>query len=148
MSIAARSLPLVSGTLFGSGLALSGMTNPERVRGFLDIFGRWDPTLAFVMVGAVMVMAVAWRIQRGMAKPVLAQKFSLPDRRELDGKLIIGSALFGVGWGLAGLCPGPAIASLAFTPAEVIPFVLAMIAGMATFRLLATLLPTPQPQGV
>ncbi len=147
MSIAARSLPLVSGILFGGGLALSRMTDPERVLGFLDIFGRWDPTLAFVMVGAVMVMAVAWRIQRRMAKPVLAQKFSLPDRRDLDGKLIIGSALFGIGWGLAGLCPGPAIASLALTPAAVIPFVLAMIAGMAAFRLLATFLPTPQTQG-
>lgn len=147
MSIAARSLPLVSGILFGGGLALSRMTDPERVLGFLDIFGRWDPTLAFVMLGAVIVMAVAWRIQRRMAKPVLAQKFSLPDRRDLDGKLIIGSALFGVGWGLAGLCPGPAIASLALTPAAVIPFVLAMIAGMAAFRLLATFLPAPQTQG-
>ena len=147
MSIAARSLPLVSGTLFGGGLALSGMTNPERVRGFLDIFGRWDPTLAFVMVGAVIVMAVAWRVQRRMTKPVLAQKFSLPDRRELDGKLIAGSALFGVGWGLAGLCPGPAIASLAIAPAAVLPFILAMIAGMAACRLLAPVLPIPQTQG-
>lgn len=147
MSIADRLLPLVSGTLLGSGLALSGMTDPERVQGFLDIFGRWDPTLAFVMVGAVMVMVVAWRIQRRMAKPVLAQKFSLPDRRDLDGNLIAGSALFGIGWGIAGLCPGPAIASLALTPTAVLPFVLAMIAGMAAFRLLATLLPTPQTQG-
>lgn len=147
MSFAARSVPLVSGTLFGSGLALSGMTDPERVQGFLDIFGRWDPTLAFVMVGAVMVMAVAWRIQRRMTKPVLAHRFSLPDRRELDGKLITGAALFGVGWGLAGLCPGPAIASLALSPAAVIPFVLAMIAGMAGFRLLGIFLFTPQTQG-
>ena len=147
MSSAERLLPLVSGTLFGSGLALSGMTDPERVQGFLDIFGQWDPTLAFVMVGAVMVMAVAWRIQRRMTKPVLAQKFSLPDRRDLDGKLIAGSALFGIGWGIAGLCPGPAIASLALTPAAVLPLVLAMIVGMAAFRLLATFLPTPQTQG-
>lgn len=147
MSIAARSLPLVSGTLFGSGLALSGMTNPERVRGFLDIFGRWDPTLAFVMVGAVMIMAIAWRIQRRMAKPVLAQRFSLPDRRDLDGKLIAGSALFGVGWGIAGLCPGPAIASLALKPAAVLPFIVAMLAGMAAYRLLDIFLFTPQTQG-
>ena len=147
MSIAARSLPLVSGTLFGAGLAVSGMTDPQRVQGFLDIFGQWDPTLAFVMAGAVAVMALAWRMQRQMAKPLLEKKFSLPDRRELDGRLIAGSALFGVGWGLAGLCPGPAIASLALAPAALLPFVIAMLAGMAAYRLFPAFLPTPQTQG-
>lgn len=147
MSFAARSLPLVSGTLFGAGLALSGMTDPERVRGFLDVFGRWDPTLAFVMAGAVLVMAVAWRIQRRMAKPKLANAFLLPDRRDIDAKLIAGSALFGLGWGLSGLCPGPAIASLALAPATVLPFILAMLAGMAAHPIVPTFLPTPQTQG-
>lgn len=147
MSFAARSLPLASGTLFGAGLALSGMTDPERVRGFLDIFGRWDPTLAFVMAGAVLVMAVAWRIQWRMTKPALANAFSLPDRRDIDAKLIAGSALFGLGWGLSGLCPGPAIASLAFAPAAVLPFIPAMLAGMAAHRIVPTFLPAPQPQG-
>lgn len=147
MRISARWLPLVSGILFGSGLALSGMTDPQRVRGFLDLFGRWDPTLAFVMGGAVLVMAVAWAIQRRMTAPLFARKFSLPDRRELDGRLIAGSALFGIGWGLAGLCPGPAIASLALAPASVIPFVLAMLAGMTAHRFSPAFLPDPQVQG-
>jgi len=122
--------PLVSGTLFGAGLTLSGMTDPARVRGFLDIFGDWDPTLAFVMGGAVLVMAVAWRIRGRMLRPVFGEKFSLPDRKDLDGRLIAGSILFGIGWGVGGLCPGPAIASLALSPASVVPFVVAMLAGM------------------
>ena len=123
--------PLVSGTLFGAGLTLSGMTDPARVRGFLDVFGAWDPTLAFVMGGAVLVMALAWRIRIWMVRPIFAERFSLPDRKDLDGRLIAGSVLFGIGWGVAGLCPGPAVASLALPPFSVLPFVLAMIAGMA-----------------
>ena len=128
--------PVLSGTLFGAGLTLSGMTHPARVRGFLDVFGRWDPTLAFVMGGAVIVMAVAWRIQARMAKPMLGEAFSLPDRRDFDGKFVAGSALFGIGWGIAGLCPGPAIASLALAPRAVLPFVAAMLAGMAIHALI------------
>lgn len=123
--------PLVSGALFGAGLTVSGMTDPQRVRGFLNVFGRWDPTLVFVMGGAVIVMAVAWRIQRRMRKPVFGEKFSLPDRQDFDARLIVGSALFGVGWGVAGLCPGPAVASLALSPLAVLPFLAAMVAGMA-----------------
>ena len=138
MSIARRIFPpLVSGLLFGAGLTLSGMTDPRRVRGFLDIFGAWDPTLMFVMGGAATVMAIAWHIRSGMIRPVFGDRFSLPDRTDLDARLIIGSALFGVGWGLAGLCPGPAVASLALSPAAVIPFLLAMLAGMAAQRLVA-----------
>jgi uncharacterized membrane protein YedE/YeeE len=132
MSLARKLLPpLVSGTLFGAGLTISGMTDPARVRGFLDVFGVWDPTLVFVMGGAVLVMAVAWRIRRRMGSPIFAERFSLPDRNDLDGRLIAGSILFGIGWGIAGLCPGPAIASLALSPLSVLPFVLAMLAGMA-----------------
>lgn len=123
--------PLISGALFGAGLTLSGMTNPVRVRGFLDIFGDWDPTLAFVMGGAVIVMAVAWRIQARMQRPVFGEKFSLPDRKDLDPRLLGGAVLFGIGWGIAGLCPGPALASLALAPATVLPFVAAMVVGMA-----------------
>lgn len=121
---------LLSGLIFGFGLALSGMMNPARVRGFLDIFGTWDPTLAFVMGGAVLVMAIAWVIQGKLHKPVVCEEFSLPGTRLIDGKLIGGAAIFGVGWGIAGLCPGPAIASLAneFVPALV--FIAAMVAGM------------------
>ena len=132
MNLARRLLPpLASGTLFGAGLTLSGMTDPARVRGFLDLFGIWDPTLAFVMGGAVLVMAAAWRIRARMARPLFGDKFSLPERGDLDPRLLAGSALFGIGWGIAGLCPGPAIASLALSPLAVLPFVAAMLAGMA-----------------
>ena len=131
MSLVRKLLPpLASGFLFGMGLTVSGMTDPQRVRGFLDVFGDWDPTLAFVMGGAVLVMAVAWRIQARMARPVFGEKFSLPDRKDLDGRLIAGAILFGIGWGIAGLCPGPAVASLALSPASAVPFVVAMLAGM------------------
>lgn len=135
MSAARRLLPpLLSGALFGAGLTVGGMVDPQRVRGFLDILGRWDPTLAFVMGGAVIVMAVAWRIQRGLVQPFFAEKWSLPDRSDLDARLIVGSAMFGLGWGIAGICPGPAIASLTLVPAKVLPFLVAMVAGMALHR--------------
>ena len=128
-------ISLASGTLFGAGLAISGMIDPARVRAFLDVTGAWDPTLAFVMGGAVIVMAVAWRLQARMARPLFGERFALPDRTDLDGRLIAGSVLFGIGWGVAGLCPGPAVASLALAPAAVFPFVAAMLAGMAAHRL-------------
>ena len=128
--------PIVSGILFGAGLTLSGMTNPDRVRGFLDLFGRWDPTLLFVMGGAVLVMAVAWRVRARMTTPFFGDKFSLPDRSDLDIKLIAGSALFGIGWGIAGLCPGPAVAGLALGFWQTWLFVAAMLAGMFSHRLL------------
>lgn len=137
MSMARKLLPpLASGALFGAGLTVSGMTDPARVRGFLDVFGRWDPTLVFVIGGAVIVMAIAWRIQSRMKSPLFGEQFSLPDRRDLDGRLIAGSALFGIGWGLAGLCPGPAVASLALSPLSVLPFLVAMLAGMAVHSFL------------
>ncbi|MBI1404091.1 MAG: YeeE/YedE family protein [Porphyrobacter sp.] len=128
-------VPLVSGTLFGAGLALGGMTDPARVRGFLDLFGAWDPTLAFVMGGAVLVMAIAWIVQRRMARPVFAGSFALPDRSDITLRLVGGSALFGVGWGIAGLCPGPGFASLAIRPGAAALFVAAMLAGMVLVRL-------------
>ncbi len=131
MSLTRKLLPPVaSGFLFGMGLTVSGMTDPQRGRGFLDLFGNWDPTLAFVMGGAVLVMAVAWRIQARMTKPLFGEKFALPDRTDLDPRLIAGAALFGIGWGIAGLCPGPAVASLVLSPVHAIPFVAAMLAGM------------------
>ena len=126
---------LISGTLFGAGLALGGMTNPARVRGFLDILGAWDPTLAFVMGGAVIVMAIAWRFVPRMAAPLLDEHFHLPTRSDLTPRLIGGAALFGIGWGVAGLCPGPGIAALVIEPASAAIFVAAMLAGMALVRL-------------
>lgn len=127
--------PLVSGALFGAGLALGGMTDPARVRGFLDLFGAWDPTLAFVMGGAVLVMAIAWRIQPKLAQPLFAERFSLPDRSDITVKLVLGSALFGIGWGVAGLCPGPAVAALVIKPGSAAIFVATMLAGMGVVRL-------------
>lgn len=127
---------LLSGSLFGAGLALGGMVDPARVRGFLDLFGDWDPTLAFVMGGAVIVMAIAWRIQARMAQPLLAAKFALPDRSDLTPRLIGGAALFGTGWGIAGLCPGPGFAALVIEPAKAAAFVAAMLAGMMIVRLI------------
>ena len=139
MTLGRRLLPpLVSGILFGAGLALGGMTSPQRVRGFLDLFGRWDPTLLFVMGGAVLVMAVAWRVRARMRTPLFGEKFSLPDRSDLDSKLIAGSALFGIGWGLAGLCPGPAVAGLALGFWQPLLFIAAMLAGMLSHRILLT----------
>jgi len=126
---------LVSGTLFGAGLALGGMTDPARVRGFLDLFGAWDPTLAFVMGGAVLVMAIVWRFVPRMQTPWLADAFHLPTSADLTPRLIGGAALFGVGWGIAGLCPGPGIAALVIEPTAAAIFVAAMLAGMALVRL-------------
>ena len=121
---------LFSGTLFGAGLAWSGMTNPARVLGFLDLTGDWDPTLVLVMVGALAVSAPLFPLVLRQPRPLLAALFSLPSRRDLDGRLIAGAAIFGVGWGLAGLCPGPAIAGLITGSTDILLFVAAMLAGM------------------
>ncbi len=127
-------IPLLAGILFGAGLAIGGMTDPARVRGFLDLFGDWDPTLAFVMGGALIVMALAWLFFPRLARPFFAETFSLPDRTDLTPRLIGGAALFGIGWGVAGLCPGPGLAALAIEPASAAIFVVAMVAGMFVAR--------------
>ncbi|MDX8347783.1 DUF6691 family protein [Cognatiyoonia sp. IB215446] len=117
------------GSLFGLGLLISGMTDTTKVQGWLDLFGDWDPTLAFVMGGAIVPMAIAWQVTRGR-RPVLAAAFPTRPGSSLDRPLIIGSTLFGMGWGLSGLCPGPAIASLGFGGFGGALFVVAMISGM------------------
>ncbi len=127
-------ISLASGTLFGAGLAISGMMDPKRVRGFLDILGDWDPTLAFVMGGAVAVMAATWLVQNRMAKPAFADSFNLPGTRMIDHKLITGASLFGIGWGLAGLCPGPAFGALIVEPMSAGIFVVSMVMGMGIHR--------------
>lgn len=134
--IRAGLVPLAAGTIFGAGLTVGGMTDPARVRGFLDLLGDWDPTLAFVMGGAVLVMALAWMVQRRMLRPVFAEGFALPDRNDLTPRLVGGSALFGVGWGISGLCPGPGFAALAIAPGAAATFVSAMLAGMVLVRLI------------
>jgi uncharacterized membrane protein YedE/YeeE len=121
---------LASGSIFGFGLSLSGMLNPARVRGFLDIGGNWDPSLAFVLAGAVSVMMAATFLSRRMRRPVFEDAFHMPTSKQIDGRLIFGSAIFGVGWGMAGFCPGPAIASLTLGLAPVFLFVGAMVLGM------------------
>ncbi|MGI8399541.1 DUF6691 family protein [Agrobacterium deltaense] len=124
-------LALAAGALFGFGLSLSGMVDPARVSGFLDVAsGHWDPSLMFVLGGAVMVAVPGVLLSRRLAKPVLAEDFSLPVKTRIDRPLITGSAIFGVGWGLAGFCPGPALSALALGLVPVVLFVSAMIAGM------------------
>lgn len=129
---------LLSGALFGLGLAVSGMADPAKVIGFLDVAGDWDPTLAFVMGGAILVAGPAYRLIFRRRRPVLAEDFDLPTKKSVDARLLGGSALFGVGWGLSGFCPGPAVVAL--VPAfgvgivPVFAFVAAMVAGMAVYR--------------
>jgi uncharacterized membrane protein YedE/YeeE len=125
---------LAAGALFGAGLAWSGMVDPQRVRAFLDVLGPWDPTLAFVMAGAIMPMALAWLVQKRLTKPFADAHFSLPDTTRLDARLVAGAVVFGIGWGVGGLCPGPAVAGLALAPASAAVFVLAMLAGMLLER--------------
>ncbi|WP_146587236.1 YeeE/YedE family protein [Puniceibacterium confluentis] len=120
----------IAGSLFGIGLHLSGMTDTAKVQGFLDIFGNWDPTLAFVMGGAIVPMSLAWRLAQRRAEPLAGGRFPAPPTPRLDRRLVTGSVMFGMGWGLAGLCPGPAIAALSYGGAPLVVFVLAMLAGM------------------
>ena len=119
------------GIVFGLGLAISGMMNPAKVIGFLDVAGDWDPTLALVMGGALLVAIPAYRVILKRRRPVLSGGFSLPAEEKLDAPLIWGSALFGVGWGLVGFCPGPAVAAIVTVLPAVLGFVAAMIAGLA-----------------
>ncbi|MGE3831498.1 MAG: DUF6691 family protein [Parvibaculaceae bacterium] len=122
---------LLCGALFGFGLSLSGMANPARVLGFLDVAsGHWDPSLMFVLGGALAVAAAGVMLQRRLARPMLDDRFHLPEKRGIDRRLILGSALFGAGWGLAGFCPGPAVSALSTGLAPVLLFVAAMAAGM------------------
>ncbi len=134
---------LVSGAIFGFGLSLSGMLDPARVRGFLDVTGPWNPSLAFVLGGAVAASVAGQVIARRLKAPLFDSRFDWPRTHPIDARLIAGSAVFGIGWGLAGLCPGPAVAALTlgFLPTAV--FVVAMVAGMLLFRLMPSA-STPQ----
>ena len=133
--IRGATIALLAGVLFGAGLAVSGMADPTRVRAFLDLGGHWDPTLAFVMAGAIGPMAVAWRLRARREAPFVADRFYPPPTRPITVRLVAGSLIFGIGWGIAGLCPGPALADLAFVPANVAPFIVAMITGFGLHRL-------------
>jgi uncharacterized protein len=133
-----RISPFLAGLLFGLGLCLSGMTDPQKVLGFLDLAGTWDPSLAFVMVGAIAVAFVAFRVASRRATTFSGHAFQLPTSHAIDARLLGGSALFGIGWGLAGLCPGPAIVNLGYFNQSAALFVLAMAAGMALHAVIAT----------
>jgi len=121
---------LFAGLIFGIGLILSGMANPTKVQNFLDIFGTWDPSLAFVMGAAILVAAPGFWFVRKRTTPFFHDTFHLPIRKNIDARLVTGAAIFGIGWGLGGLCPGPAVTSLPFTTPGVFIFVPAMLVGM------------------
>lgn len=129
---------LITGLLFGIGLAVGGMTDPARVLGFLDILGAWDATLAFVMGAAVLTATIGYRLVLRREQPLFAKRFTLPTRQDIDRSLVMGAALFGIGWGMIGYCPGPAIASLPAGQPATVAFVLAMVAGMGVTGLLKT----------
>jgi uncharacterized membrane protein YedE/YeeE len=126
---------LVSGALFGLGLAMAGMTDARRVLGFLDVFGAFDPTLMFVLGGAVATTTVLFRFVLRRGSPVLAHSFQLSNLKHIDRRLLGGAALFGIGWGIAGYCPGPALAGLGIVSVEALWFIPAMLAGMLLHRL-------------
>ena len=136
---------LISGLIFGLGLVISGMINPAKVQNFLDITGTWDPSLAFVMGGALMVTGLGFALLRRSAKPLFTARFQWPARSDIDPRLVSGSALFGAGWGLAGFCPGPAISAAALGLGPVYIFLAAMFAGIAAWRWLIAGWLTPQP---
>jgi len=125
---------LMAGLVFGLGLTVSQMVNPDKVLSFLDIFGSWDPSLAFVMGSALAVTAVGYFVAGKRETPLFAEKFEIPGKREIDAPLAIGAVLFGIGWGLVGLCPGPAISALSLGGFKVIGFFAAMAGGMAIFQ--------------
>lgn len=126
---------LVSGLLFGTGLLLSGMADPANVLGFFDIAGTWNPTLAFVMGGGLVVTLLGYRLVLRRPAPACTSAFQIPTRRDLDGRLIVGAAIFGLGWGIAGYCPGPAVTAAAAGLTQGLVFVVAMLVGMGLWAL-------------
>ncbi|MGB3309750.1 MAG: DUF6691 family protein [Nodosilinea sp.] len=135
-TLAQNLVALGSGLLFGLGLGISQMIDPQRVIGFLNLTGQWDPTLAFVMGGAVMTTLITFRFVLKRPGPVLGSKFWVPSRSDIDRPLVLGAALFGIGWGLGGYCPGPAIAALGLGSANPLLFLVAMIAGSLVYKVL------------
>ena len=127
---------LLAGLVFGWGLLLSGMANPAKVLSFLDLFGSWDPSLALVMVGAVAVAAVAFSVAGRRTRSFIGADMKLPTEGRVDRRLVLGSLLFGIGWGVAGFCPGPGLVALGMGEAKALAFVAAMLVGMAAFELM------------
>ncbi len=126
-------IAFLAGLLFAAGLAVGGMTNPLKVLSFLDVFGHWDPSLAFVMGGAILVYGPLYRVVTHRPSPLLAEGFHLPTRQDIDAPLVLGSVLFGVGWGMAGFCPGPALVSTMSLGFDALVLAGSMLVGMAGF---------------
>lgn len=139
MNVKLKLSAFVAGLLFSVGLAVSGMTMPTKVVGFLDVFGSWDPSLVGVMGGGILVAFIAFRRLRLWEHPLFANTFHIPDRTDITSSLVLGAAIFGVGWGILGYCPGPAVTSLVTGYTEVLVFVAAMLGGMLAHRLLSPL---------
>jgi uncharacterized membrane protein YedE/YeeE len=135
----------LAGLVFGLGLIISGMANPAKVLGFLDLAGNWDPSLAFVMAGAIAVGAVAFAVANRRAASLLGVEMRLPSTRRIDRRLVLGSVVFGIGWGVAGFCPGPALVSLGMGEFKAFVFVAAMLAGMGIFELFERRRRVPAP---
>ena len=121
--------PLLAGVIFGLGLLVSGMTNPEKVRGFLDVFGDWQPTLIAVMASAIVIFSIAYGLSNKMKQPLFHTIFHRPSLTQLDARLLGGAALFGIGWGMVGLCPGPALLNIMTGQADILLFILALLLG-------------------
>jgi uncharacterized membrane protein YedE/YeeE len=138
--------PLLGGMLFSIGLGVSGMTEPAKIISFLDIFGDWDPSLIFVMVGAIGVNAILHRFITKKTTPLFDSKFHLPTKTQLDKKLLIGSALFGIGWGITGLCPGPGLAAASTGQPYPVAFVVSLVTGMALVKWFDSKKSQPQKQ--
>ena len=141
-------LALVTGTIFGIGLGLSQMTDRQRVLGFLDLAGIWDPTLLFVLAAAVAFTAIAFRFVLRRPTPLLDKKFYVPDSNAIDSRLVLGSAIFGVGWGISGYCPGPGIAALAIGSWNPVLFVIALVTGMFVFNRYEKISPARQSKSL
>ena len=129
----------IAGLVFGIGLIVSGMFDPAKVQGFLDLAGEWDPSLAFVMAGAIAVGFFAFRIAGKRATAILGDAMQIPTRNDIDTPLVLGSVVFGIGWGLGGFCPGPALVSLGSGRTEAWAFVLSMVAGMAFYEVIESI---------
>jgi uncharacterized protein len=139
---------LICGSLFGLGLSISGMLDPHRVRGFLDVTGAWDPSLILVLAGGVIVATIGYQLSRLLPRPLFDRRFDLPTKTAIDAPLLLGSAIFGIGWGIAGLCPGPAITLLTLGIGPAFLFVVTMLLGMiAHDRLIPHLIPTEPTKG-
>jgi uncharacterized protein len=134
--MARLSVSVASGALFGLGLTVSNMINPAKVLGFLDVAGDWDPSLAFVMLGALIMATPAYLVSRRLRAPLCATEFARPAATRIDRRLIIGASMFGIGWGLVGYCPGPALASIGLGGSRTFLFVVAMLAGMAVYTVI------------